>query len=110
MTTIDELAQAYGEREEEPGGLHNMVNLVRFDDGRQWEVEVDQRDIYNGLQAIKQTDPRADPLGTAFASSWACLRRLGEIALPWPEFLKVCSHAHTLRAVRVDPTPTATAD
>ena len=67
--------------------VHLMNLLCYFDDGREFEVHADQRDMRRAFITLGIRDPEADPLGFPRACGWAYLSRVGEIdGMGWKEF------------------------
>ncbi|HEY2303244.1 MAG TPA: hypothetical protein VGH66_15195 [Acidimicrobiales bacterium] len=67
--------------------VHLMHLIAYRDDGQEFEIHADQRDMRRAFIALGIQDPELDVLGFPRACAWAYLSRVGEIdGMGWKTF------------------------
>lgn len=64
---------------------------VVLEDGREFDVDTDQRDQRQGF-VTAGLDPDKDTIGGLQSIAWAALRRTRQLeGVSWPEFARICT-------------------
>ena len=67
--------------------VHLMHLIAYRDDGAEFEIHADQRDMRRAFIALGIQDPALDKIGFPRACAWAYLSRVGEIdGMGWKTF------------------------